>query len=99
MSTIGSVFTLRVHQDPATDTLVLDSMTVIPFTNDSVVGSVVVVKKDDNPYTKFDAWVIQTSYDAASIPASSTTLATLLAGAATAIQTIDPLAADGNINN
>jgi hypothetical protein len=98
MSTIGSVFTLHVHQDPATDTLVLESLSIVPFTNDAGADSVSVVK-NDYPSTKFDSWIVKTGYLTANIPPSSTTLATLLAGAATAIHTVDALAADGNINN
>jgi len=98
--TIGAVYTLRVHQDPATDLLVLDSMLIVPFTNDgSIVAPVTVVRVDDFPASKFDSYVVQTTYPAASIPAGTTTLNTLMAAALVAIQLVVPTAGDGNISN
>ena len=99
MSTIGAMYVLRVHQNPVTDLLVLDSMSISPFTNDSVVATTAVVKKEDFPATKFDSWVVKVAYPAASIPAGTTTLADLLAVALVAIQLVQPTAGDGVVTN
>jgi len=92
---IGAEYHVKVHTD-STNRIVFDSLSIHEFTHDGSfnggtgTGSVTSVKVDDYPGRHLDSYEVTTAYAAASIPATSTTLNTILGSALTAIQAVVP---------
>ena len=89
MSLTGSEYLVKVHTD-ATNRLVLDSLTIKPFVYESGAVTVKTVYVNDYPGAHLDSYTVQYAYIVADIPASSTSLATILSNATTEIQAIVP---------
>lgn len=89
MSLQGKVYTVKVHTN-STNRLVLDSLEIKDFTYESGAATVKTVYVEDYPAGHLDTYRVQFAYIVADIPASSTSLATLLSNAQTEIAAVVP---------
>lgn len=84
MSLIGQMFVIKIHEDDS-GVVVFDSVTITPFTHEAGAVTTTSVVKNDFTGSANDAYTVKFAYPNGSVPASSTTMATLLTNAQNAV--------------
>ena len=86
---IGVQHTIKIKEDPDTGVLSLVSLQVAEFNHDGTfVATATSAVKEDFAGSPNDTFTVKVAYPNGSAPASSTTLATLVATAKTAVNTL-----------